>query len=557
MSLGKSPIQESLFTATQFCDERLSDISIYRLLYRDGHRLFSDESFADLFQSTGRNSVPPRIVATVMVLQRVEGLSDREAVDRFAFDLRWKFAAGGLEADHPEFVHTVLVGMRSRLRRSTRPDRIFEAVVEVAKKAGLVGRKRVLDSTALYDSVATQDTVTLIRSAIRGLLRVADPELEACLRATLRRDDDYRSPGKPACDWDDSEARNALVDALARDGFAALAVMDGREVADDIKKASELLGTVLGQDLEGGDDDVFRIARKVAKDRVISTVDPDARHGHKTKSRHFDGYKGHIAIDPESEIITATSVTPGNAGDAEPAMSLIDDVLPPETPAAESAECMPTEPSTNDSDVSPTPASVTSEVTTAAEEPATIYGDASYGTAAILEQLEAAQADIYTKTQQPAARKGLYSQAKFDVDTTAKTATCPNQVVVPLKGLKVGWAARFGSHCTTCPLRTDCTSAKNGRTLAVHPKHDLLIRTRAAQADPEWQTEYRSTRPKVERKIAHLMRRRHGGRRARVRGTVRVGHDFSMLAAACNLQRLAGLGVLWSNSGWTMAATPV
>ena len=97
------PSQENLFTATRFCGARLSEASIYRLLYREGHRLFPDEAFTDLFRSTGRNSVPPRIVATVMALQRVEGLSDRDAVDRFAFDLRWKYAAGGLEG--PRHLH--------------------------------------------------------------------------------------------------------------------------------------------------------------------------------------------------------------------------------------------------------------------------------------------------------------------------------------------------------------------------------------------------------------------------------------------------------------------
>ena len=118
--------------------------------------------------------MPPRIVATVMTLQRLEGLSDREAVERFSFDLRWKYACGGLDYEYVGFVHTVLVDMRARLRRSKHPDRIFESVLAVAKSAGLVGRKRVLDSTALYDAVATQDTVTLVRSAIRALLRTAD-----------------------------------------------------------------------------------------------------------------------------------------------------------------------------------------------------------------------------------------------------------------------------------------------------------------------------------------------------------------------------------------------
>ena len=133
------------------------------------------------------------VVATVMVLQRLEGLSDRDAVDRFAFDLRWKYAAGGLEFDFPGFVHTVLVDMRARLRASERPNRVFEVVLDVAKQAGLVGRKRVLDSTALYDAVATQDTVTLIRSAIRALLKVAEGELALQLLALLKRDDDYRA----------------------------------------------------------------------------------------------------------------------------------------------------------------------------------------------------------------------------------------------------------------------------------------------------------------------------------------------------------------------------
>lgn len=188
-------------------------------------------------------------------------------------------------------------------------------MLEVAKQAGLVGRKRVLDSTVLYDAVATQDTVTLIRSAIRALLKVADGELASQLRSVLKRDDDYQSPGKPACDWDDEAAREALIDALARDARALLATLDGLTLAEPLREAAALLSTVTGQDLEQRDDGVFRIARRVAPDRIISTVDPEARHGHKTSARGFDGYKGHIAIDPDSEIITATAVTAGNVAD--------------------------------------------------------------------------------------------------------------------------------------------------------------------------------------------------------------------------------------------------
>jgi len=156
--------------------------------------------FADLFTAEGRRSVPPMIVAVVMVLQRLEGLSDREAVDRFCFDTRWKYAAGGLDFDYPGFVHTVLVDMRARLARSDRPHRIFEVVLDVAQQAGLVGSRRVLDSTPLYDAVATMDTITLLRSAIRGLLVTAEGDLAVELRAVIGSGDVYVSTSKPQID---------------------------------------------------------------------------------------------------------------------------------------------------------------------------------------------------------------------------------------------------------------------------------------------------------------------------------------------------------------------
>ena len=293
MSLGLSPRQPDMFAATaSFCEPLVAPDSIYGLLHRECHRLFPDEMFADLFCDVGRRCVPPMIVAVVMVLQRLEGCSDREAVERFAYDLRWKYAAGGLDFDYPSFVHTVLVDMRARLRESDDPDRIFRVTLDAARQAGLVGRRRVLDSTCLFDAVATMDTVTLIRSAIRGVLGACASWEERELRSVLARDDEYRSAGKPVCDWEDRVAREELVDALARDARSLLAMLDGRELEPALQRAGELLATVVGQDLEIGADGVFRIARKVAKDRVISTVDTDARHGHKTAARGFDGYKG-------------------------------------------------------------------------------------------------------------------------------------------------------------------------------------------------------------------------------------------------------------------------
>ncbi len=542
MSLGRSSDQEDAFrSSTGFCRERLSPTSIYALLNRESHRLFPDEAFADLFCDIGRASVPPRITAVVMVLQRLEGLSDREAVDRFSFDLRWKYAAGGLDFDHPGFVHTVLVDMRARLRRSERPNRIFESAMEVARGAGLIGRKRVLDSTPLYDAVATQDTVTLIRSAIRASLRVADEALQGELRGVCKRDDDYVAPGKPACDWDDAPAREAVIDALARDAYAILAALDGRKLCSEIKEAAQLLATVVGQDLEQRDDGLFCIARRVAKDRVISTVDPETRHGHKTSARGFDGYKGHVAIDPDSEVITATEVTPGNAADGSVAESLLADVLSP------SAEGEPLA-------VTGTPAvaeTAHGAVRSAPPERVEVFGDASYGTADLVEKIEAADAEANVKVQAPSAPAGHFAKDAFRVDLDAHTVTCPAGVTVQIRPIAEGGGiAWFTSSCRDCALRVRCTDAKDGRGVRVHPKEATLQRSRARQSSSTWKERYRATRPKIERKLAHLMFRRHGGRRARVRGCERTRHDFALLAAAHNLARLARLGVHFDGAAW-------
>ena len=150
MTLGLADRQGDLLDEVGwFCGQTLPESSIYAFLHRERDRLFPDESFADLFIDRGRRSVPPSVVATVMVLQRLEGLSDREAVDRYAFDVRWRYAAGvgGYGGRWGSFAHTVLVDMRERLRRSDRPDRIFEVGLAAAAEAGLVGRRRVLDST--------------------------------------------------------------------------------------------------------------------------------------------------------------------------------------------------------------------------------------------------------------------------------------------------------------------------------------------------------------------------------------------------------------------------
>lgn len=524
MTLGKTPRQADLLRSTvQFCQDRIPPESIYGVLHRECFSLFPDEMFTDLFTTEGRRSVPPMIVAVVMVLQRLEGLSDREAVERFAFDTRWKYAAGGLDFDYPSFVHTVLVDMRARLARSDRPHRIFEVVLDVAHQAGLVGRKRVLDSTPVYDAVATMDTITLLRSAIRGLLAAADrhtdADLATDLRAVINSGDDYVSTAKPQIDWDDQAAREGLVDSRTRDGLAMLMLLDGRVLGDRLGQAARLLVTVLGQDITEDAEGCFRIVRGVAADRVISTVDPETRHGHKTAARGFDGYKAHIAIDPDSELITATAATAGNSGDAEVAQELLADILPAE-----------------------------------AEAGSAVYGDAAYGSGELLARLDNNGVYNGLKVQPPARVTGHYGKDSFTIDLAAKAVTCPVGVVAGIRahGGRHAGTAEFGAACTDCPLRSQCTSAATGRTITISPYEVHLAAGRARQADPVWKADYRATRPKVERKIGHLMRRRHGGRRARVRGLVKVTADFSLLAAAVNLARLGRLGIASVASGWTV-----
>jgi transposase len=541
MTLGRAPTQESLHSSTrEFCESQLGERSIYRVLAQQSHRLFGDDLFADLYVNNGRKSVSPRILAVVMTLQRLEGLSDREAADRFTYDLRWKYAAGCLDYAFPGFKHTVLVNMRARLRASEAPNRIFERMLEIAREAGLVGRKRVLDSTALYDAVTTQDTVTMVRGAIVALLRTVraeEPaELESELRALFKRDDDYAKSGKPACEWDDDEAREALIDALSRDAYAALFHLHDVQLMPATLEAAGLLATVVGQDIEEAADGRFRIIRGVAKDRTISLVDPEARHGHKTAARGFDGYKGHLAIDPDSEIITATTTTAGNVGDGAVAEELLKDVLP-QTSAQEP---------TNEGEA--TTAGASTEPAASGAEPSEakleVYGDASYGLAPLIEKVEAAGGDAMLKVQGAHNTKGRFSKDDFVINLDDKTVTCPAGQLVQIR-LRADGAgvAVFAPHCGECPLRAKCTESPNGRAVNIHKHERLLQRERTKQRDSAWKQRYRATRPKVERKLAHAMRRRHGGRRARVRGNERVGQDFAMLAAALNLSRLAALGV--------------
>ena len=232
---------------------------------------------------------------------------------------------------------------------------------------------------------------------------------------------------------------------------------------------------------------------------------------------------------------------PGNVGDAAAAPGLLAELVdqvqatPPASIAASDA---------HGGSQRPTP---------------TVYGDSAYGTGPLLAGLHAATIDPRVKIQAAVAPNGHFTKDQFQIDLVAGTVTCPARRTAPIAynanpRHRHHGQASFGPACGSCPLRDQCTSAAAGRTVTITPYEHELAAARARQADPERAADYRATRPKVERKLAHLVRRRHGGRRVRVRGLAKVAADFTLLAAAVNLARLGVLGLHWTASdGWAAA----
>lgn len=524
--LGTVDPQTEILDADQLCGHLVADGSIHRKLAVLGDKLFTDEDFADLYDSArGRHSVPPSLVAKVMLLQSLEGTSDRETVDRVRCDLRWKVALG-LALDDEGFHPTVLTYFRERLRKSERPRRIFDRFKEVATEAGLLNARgvRVLDSTPVLSAVQTQDTVSLIRGAIRRLLTLlakTDSDARSAIEATLGRDD-YSYAGKPAIDWEDEHARAALVDELVRDALAALGILEGVELSGDVADAAELLATVAGQDVESDDDGNFRIRRGVAKDRVVSVVDPDARHGRKSRHGPFDGYKVHIAIDPDTELVTEVEVTPANVNDAGPI-----DVLLPEI----------------DDDDDDTDGALM------------VVGDSAYGSGDTRQALQQRGVDLIAKALPEHNSWGGFPKSAFDIDIEAKTARCPAGVMATTAVARSNgaiWLQFPAAACNACSLKKSCTSSSKGRSITIGRHESLLADARAFQRTAEFKAIYNSKRPTVERVIYRIVRK--GGRKARYRGRVKVSEQLRTKASAENLVRMLRLGLAWTaETGWSIA----
>jgi hypothetical protein len=518
---GRCENQRDLLDVESVAGHLLKPGSVFAFLAEHRRQLFPDEMFADLFPSgRGRPSVPADVMAAVITLQALHGLSDAETVDAVTYDLRWK-AACGLPVTAGAFHPTTLTYWRRRLAASDRPNRIFEAVRTVVAQTGVLAGKtrRALDSTVLDDAVATQDTVTQLIAAVRRVAREVPGA--AAVIAEQCTGHDYSNPAKPAIGWDDERARAGLVDALVGDAHRLLGHLPEQELGPKAAEAVALLALVAGQDVEpvaGGDgtDGRWRIAQLVAPDRVISTVDPQARHAHKTVTRRQDGFKAHLAIEPDTGIITDCTLTKaaGLAADG--------------VPVSEARTGL--------------------ELLAGQTEPVTVLADSAYGSGEFRAELAArGHTDRVKPAPTRAAVPGGFTVDDFAVDHAAGTATCPNGVT---RTISRSGVATFTTACPACPLRSRCTRSRTGKSLKIRP-HDAIQRAaRRAARDPDWQAEYRQHRPMAERTIAWLTR---GNRKLHYRGVTPNDHWLHHRSAAINLRRMITLGLTRRGTTWALS----
>jgi transposase len=537
---GRSQDQRDLLDVESVAGHLLPAGSVFAFLAEHRRRLFPDVMFDDLFPSgRGRPSVPPDVMAAVIVLQTLHGLSDRDAADAVTFDLRWK-AACGIGIDAAAFHPSTLTYWRRRLAASDRPHRIFEVVRELIIQTGAVqGRnRRALDSTVLDDAVARQDTVTQLIAAVRRVGRDV-PDAAALIVSVCSYD--YSQTGKPTIAWNDPVARDDLGSQLVTDALALLAALDVETTAAAGGKAAEavaILALVAGQDVEpaegsDGSDGRWRIARRVAPDRMISTVDPESRHTRKSRENRQEGFKAHLVVEPDTGLTTAAALTKTNGPDNSDATiggQLLDADPTIAAAAAEGTEPGKNEPAGDD-----------------VAERAEVLGDAAYGTGALLDKITK---NGWTATIKPhplrPAVEGGFTLDDFAYDEQADTLTCPNQVTRRLSKTRT---ATFGRICGGCPLREQCTTSARGRTIVLG-EHEAVRRTHRQRAkQPEFQQTYRAKRPLVERSIAWLTR---GNRRLRYRGVSKNNAWLHHRVAALNLRRLLTLGLTQTNGAWAL-----
>jgi transposase len=508
--------QQGLFDAA-WCSGLLPEGSIYALLAEHGDRIVRDEDFAACYsERRGRPSIPPSLLAKVLLLAYRDGLSDERAMEAVRFDLRWKVALD-LPVDHPGFHPTSLVRFRARLLLHGKERLVFERSLELATELGLLEGEgeQIVDSTPMLGAAAVQDTATLVRSGVRKLLdavKAADAEAAAEIGSGLRFD--YSRPReKPEGDWHDNAARDALLADVAGDAERALRAVeqDDELIADEeVAEAARLLREIVGQEFEVEDDDVPRPRRGRRTRQIVSADDPEMRHGRTTPSKRFTGYKLHAAAATEAPLLTAISLSPANEHDGHHAGALVDQQ--PER-----------------------------------RRPKRLIGDTAYGNIEARERLEERKVAVLAPVHTTSPSDGTFSKDEFAIDLETDTVTCPRGNTAPIykprpnrpsaTGERVARFAR--SDCEPCPLREQCAPGGR-RDIRISRREDLRQAALQALSDPTVRDHLKRTRPLIERLLG-LIVHRYRGRKSRYRGARKSAFQAVWTAVLVNLHPIGAV----------------
>ena len=491
--------EQGLFDA-HWCGQVVDPDSFYGLLAEHGHRIVRDADFAACYaEHRGRPSIPPSHLAKILLLAYREGASDEQAMERLRYDLRWKVAVG-LPLDHPGYHPTSLVKFRARLLLHGMERLALTRTIALATELGLMkgSVEQIVNSTPMLGAAATQDTVRLVRSGVAKLVgAVAGVNAEAAHQLRRALAFDYSRPrDKPECDWRRKAARERMLSEVAQDARLAIAGVEaapGLAAEPRVAEALALLGDLIGQDFEIDQDDVPRLRRGVAKGRIVSVVDPEMRHGRKSASSRFDGYKIHAAATSDGRLISALEVSPGGDRDGAHAAGLVDQ-------QAEDAR------------------------------PARIMGDTAYGDQATRAALEGLEVDVLAPVPAGAPANDRFPKADFRIDLEGGRVICPAGHSAPIgpaqaSGQRVAGFAR--AQCAGCELAAGCLPPSGEpRQIRLGAREDLAIAARAALADPAGGEQLRRGRPRIERLLS-LLAHRYRARKSRY-----FGRRKSLLQAA-------------------------
>lgn len=530
--LGKRSSQRGMFEADHMYLDFVGSDTFYGFLARRRHELFKDEDFGMLYcLDNGRRSVPPSLLAVTLLLQAHDRVSDAEAKRRADLDLSWKVALG-IDIDERPFAKSTLQLFRAQLILHDQARGIFCRSLEYARETGyLKGRKMkaALDTTAILGRGAVKDTYNLLADGVKKLIYTLAKRIEGMKPNVWARMHGFARyfassiKGQAEIDWDDEEARKAFLQGIVADADRLLEtaretvarVPRDSEQEQQVRQAAELLLQLLCQDIDREADDGPGLKQGVAADRIVSVHDPEMRHGHKSVSNRFEGHKLAIAADPESQLITAVDVLPGNANDSAPALELVEQ----------------------------------SEENTGMQVEETV-ADCAFGDGPTREEFERAGRKLIAKVPKRPNR-GLFPKEDFEIDLEAMTCTClAGQVTDRLVSVgrtkprtreyEKGQAFMFdGAICAACELRAKCTRAGpgKGRSVSLHPQERLLQEARALQASPEFKR-YQRMRQASEHRLGRMVQL--GVRQARYFGRSKTLFQALMAAAVANFTLIAG-----------------